>query len=100
MDEGEIIAKYQTKAPPSFEALKSMYRSNLESRIRNTRAKSSAEEDMWAEDYVRRNPGTSVAQARLAYRNRPGTEGNPIKTPDSNRAEIKFGKRGGGMFLG
>jgi hypothetical protein len=92
------IARYQTKAPPSFEALKSMYRSNLESRIRNAQAQAGAEEDVFVEDWRRKNPGRVMEQARSAYRSRAGSVGNPVKAPDSNSAEIKFGKRGGGMF--
>lgn len=82
------------------ESLRESYKRMMRRNIANIQAKAGAIEDLWAEDWQRKNPGSSIEQARAAYRSRPGTLDNPVKAPDANSAAIKFGKRGGGMFVG
>jgi len=93
------IQKYEEPRIPG-ESMRESYKRMMGRNIANIQAKAGAEEDLWAEDWQRKHPGSSMEQARAAYSSRPGSIGNPVKAPDANSAAIKFGKRGGGMFVG
>ena len=88
------------KEPQIGGSMRESYKRIIGRNIGNIQAKEGAFEDLFAEDWQRKHPGSSMEQARAAYRNRPGTLTNPVKSPDANSAAIKFGKRGGGMFVG
>jgi hypothetical protein len=95
----EIIKTYEEQRIPG-ESMRESYKRMMGRNIANIQARAGAEEDLWAEDWLRKNPGRGMEQARSAYRSRAGSVGNPVKAPDANSAAIKFGKRGGGMFVG
>jgi hypothetical protein len=94
----EPIVQSMPKLPG--ESLRESYKRILGGIAESKQAKAGAYEDLGAEEWQRRHPGSTIEQARAAYRNRPGTPGNPVKAPDSNSAAIKFGKRGGGYPVG
>jgi hypothetical protein len=93
------IQTYEEPRIPG-ESMRESYKRMMGRNIANIQAKAGAEEDLWVEDWKRKNPTSSIEQARAAYSSRPGSIGNPVKAPDANSAAIKFGKRGGGMFVG
>ena len=86
--------------PPSFDALKGSYKKMMGHEITKGQAKSAAQEELFTENWMKKNPGAGFEHAKRAYSNRPGTELNPAKAPDANSAAIKFGKRGGGYPVG
>jgi hypothetical protein len=63
----------------------------MQKQIGAAQAKAGAEEDVFVEGYRKKNPTSSIEQARSAFKNRPGTTGNPVKAPDSNSAAFKTG---------
>ncbi len=81
-------------------SLRESYKKIMQRQIGAAQAKAGAEEDVFVEGYRKKNPMSSIEQARSAFQNRPGSLSNPVKAPDANSAAIKFGKRGGGMFVG
>jgi hypothetical protein len=66
------------------EAYKNMFRGVAE----ESQAQAGAAEDLFIEDYLRKNPGMGREQARLAYQSYLK---KPIKGPNPNSAEFKFG---------
>jgi hypothetical protein len=74
-------------------SLKESYKKIMGNRIANAQAEAEAAEELWAEDWKKKNPFGGMDQARAAYANRPGSLTNPVKAPDSNSPEIKFGAR-------
>ena len=78
---------------PSPESLKESYKRMMGHQIAKGQAKSAAQEELFTENWMKKNPGAGLEQAKRAYAGRPGTLLNPAKAPDPNSPEIKFGKK-------